>query len=138
MASSPIDELLALIYLLLLDEENLTSISNSQSSLPSRSKLATELVGQVLVVLLRSREQEYATSLEEDQQILLSENLPHRTAMAIQVRMGEKKVLRAAIQEASSFGASNKKMRDQVTTEVGTKKRGREETSSSNKKGRKR
>ncbi|PSS10632.1 hypothetical protein M430DRAFT_30540 [Amorphotheca resinae ATCC 22711] len=105
------DELLAFLYILLLDEENLAAISSSQSYLPSRSKMATETLGQVLVTLLRLREEEYATTLEEDEALLKSENLPNRTRMAIEVRLGEKKVIREAIQEASSFSGSNKRMR---------------------------
>ncbi|RDL35117.1 putative Ribosomal N-lysine methyltransferase 4 [Venustampulla echinocandica] len=105
------DELLALIYLQLLDEESLRAIETSQSSLPSRSKLATELVGQVLAALIQLREKEYATSIEEDENLLQTESVPYRTKMAMQVRLGEKRVLRAAIQEASSFTGSNKRMR---------------------------
>lgn len=105
------DELLALLYLLLVDEENLGSILNSQSGIPSRSKLATELVGRVLNVLIRARESEYKTTLEEDEALTNSGNLPYRTRMAVQVRLGEKKVLRQAIQEASSFRGSDKRMR---------------------------
>jgi SET domain-containing protein 6 len=105
------DELLAFLYILLLDEESLAAISSSQSYLPSRSKMATETVGQVLMALLRLREEEYATTLEEDEALLKSENLSNRTRMAIEVRLGEKRVIREAIQEASSFSGSNKRMR---------------------------
>jgi SET domain-containing protein 6 len=134
----PIDDLLALIYLLLLDDESLAAILNSESSLPSRSHLATVLVGQVLVVLLRAREQEYGTSLEEDEKLLLLGSLPNRAAMAIQVRLGEKKVLRAAMQEASSFSGSNRRMRYQTSEQDNfrKKKRGMGESSGSSKKGR--
>ncbi|KAF4625462.1 hypothetical protein G7Y89_g12708 [Cudoniella acicularis] len=105
------DELLAFLYLLLLDNDNLNAIENSQSTLPSRSKMGTELVGQVLANLLRLREQEYVTTLEEDEELLQAGNLKHRTRMAIQVRQGEKRVIRAAILEASTFTANNKRMR---------------------------
>lgn len=105
------DELLALTFILLLDSGNLDALSTSQMSLPSRSKLATELVGQVLSALLQAREKEYATTAEEDEEILGNGNLPIRKMMAIQVRHGEKKVLKAAIQEASGFQGSNKRMR---------------------------
>jgi len=105
------DELLALLYLLLVDEETLQSISSSQSSLPSRSKLATQLVGQILVILLTAREKEYGTTLEADESLGSVENLPTRTKMAIAVRSGEKRVLRKAVQEAESFEGSNNRMR---------------------------
>jgi SET domain-containing protein 6 len=128
------DELLALLYLLLVDAENLEVISSSQSSLPSRSKLATELVGQILVTLLKTREKEYATTIKEDEKLVAAGNLPRRTEMAVQVRLGEKKVLKEAIQEAMSFEGSNKRMRLPKTsehdapTQNGKRKRRAEET----------
>ncbi|CAG8973799.1 hypothetical protein HYALB_00006344 [Hymenoscyphus albidus] len=105
------DELIALMYLLLLDEDNLEAIITAKTSLPSRSKIATELVGQVLAVLIQRREHEYATTMEEDEKLMLAGNLPKRTEMAIQVRRGEKKVLRGAVNEAFSFSGANKRMR---------------------------
>ena len=105
------DELLVFLFLLLVNDENLELISSSQTSIPSRSKLATKLVGQVLVALLRAREQEYATTLEEDESLEAADNLPRRQKMAVQVRLGEKTVLREAMQEAASFEGSNKRMR---------------------------
>jgi SET domain-containing protein 6 len=104
------DELLALLYLLLLDNESLAQISNSQTQLPGRSKLETGFIGICLVALLQLREHEYATTLEEDE-TLLAEEQSYRTRLAIQVRLGEKKVLREAIQEARSFAGSNQRMR---------------------------
>lgn len=104
------DELLALTYLILLDEQSLKALYDSDA-LPSRSKLATELVGKVLVAFLQLREKEYATSLEEDEALLRTGKLPHRIAMAVQVRYGEKSILRAAIKEARTFTGSNKRMR---------------------------
>jgi hypothetical protein len=74
--------------------------------------LATELVGQVLVRILKSREKEYATTLEEDERLLQDKSLSSRTVMAVQVRLGEKKVLRGAIHEAAMFAGSNKRMRN--------------------------
>lgn len=104
------DELLALLYLILLDDQSMKALYDSEA-LPSRSKLATELVGQVLVTLLQLRENEYATSLEEDEALLSARDLPHRTSVALHVRHGEKAVLRAAIKEATAFTGSNKRMR---------------------------
>ena len=105
------EELLALLYLLLLNSSSLESISRSESSLPRRSKLATELVGQVLVVLLRAREYQYATSAEEDEELLRHGDRSHRESMAIQVRLGEKQILREVANDAQAFTGSNAKMR---------------------------
>ena len=130
------DEIVALIYLLLLDDENLSSIE-AGSSISSRSKISTELVGQVLAVLLRRRAEEYGTSIEVDESLVHEGGLSNRTEKAIQVRIGEKKVLKAAIKETQSFTASNKKMRGQDIAEPsGHKKRKAGETTKGAKKGR--
>lgn len=131
------DELLALLFILLLNEESLEKLSSSQTHLPSRSKLETETVGHVLVALLRLREREYPTMLEEDEALLKTEDLPHRTRMAVEVRLGEKRVLREAIQEAGAFSGSNKYMRAGQSSEQGERtKRTAEESSHPAKKGR--
>jgi len=105
------DELLALFYLLLLNDVAKDSILHHKSSLPKRSKLATELVGQVIAVIIRAREQQYATSVEEDEKLLNCQALTHRERMAIHVRLGEKQILREIINEALSFTGSNTRMR---------------------------
>lgn len=132
------DELLALLYLILLDDQSLKDLHDSDR-LPSRSKLATELVGQVLVTALQLREKEYTTSLNEDKALLSAETLPHRTCMAIQVRHGEKAVIQAAIKEATGFTGSNKRMRlagKSDSSGGGKGKRSMEEAMGPNKKGR--
>ncbi|KAE9374505.1 SET domain-containing protein [Stipitochalara longipes BDJ] len=132
------DELLALLYLILLDNQSLQALYDSDG-LPSRSKLATELVGQVLVTVFQLREKEYATSLEDDEAILAVGNLPYRMDNAVQVRHGEKVVLRAAIREASTFIGSNKRMRlegKQELTGEGKEKRPIEEATGPKKRGR--
>ncbi len=102
---------MALTYLLLLDDEHLRAIETSETSLPSRSKLATELVGHVLAIALRRREKEYATTIEEDEALLQAGNISNRAIMAIHVRIGEKMVLQEAISDAESYKGSNKRMR---------------------------
>jgi len=131
------DELLALVYLILLDGQSLKMLYDSEA-MPSRSKLATELVGQVLVALLQLREKEYATRLEEDEALLRTGNLPHRISMAVQVRHGEKSVIRAAIKEARAFTGSNKRMRleGEVNPVAEARKRSTEEAARPKKKGR--
>ncbi|KAL3425609.1 Ribosomal lysine N-methyltransferase 4 [Phlyctema vagabunda] len=134
------DELLALLYLLLIDEENLEAVSTSQASLPSRSKMTTELVGQVLAFLLEQRGKEYGTTLEEDEQLLQQGNLSIRETMAIKVRMGEKAVIKKAILDARAFEGSNKRMRvreipqGHTNTETRKGKRTRDEPQRSQKK----
>jgi N-lysine methyltransferase SETD6 len=105
------DELIAFIYLLIIDEKTLASILTSESGIPSRSKMTTELLGLVMRRLLTLREQEYATSLEEDDALLKTGVSSSRKEMAVKVRRGEKAVLREAMTEAASFQGANKRMR---------------------------
>lgn len=132
------DELLGLLYLLLLDAENLAAIESSQASMSSRSKLATALVGQVVAMVLESRAREYSTTIEEDRTLLQAGNLTSRHQMAIQVRLGEKVVLEKASQEAKLFEGSDKKMRlkQDSPSEPQSKKRKPEENAAGRKKGR--
>jgi SET domain-containing protein 6 len=128
------------LYLILLDKQSLQALYDSDG-LPSRSKLTTELVGQVLVIVFQLRENEYATSLEDDEALLAAGNLPHRMSMAVQVRHGEKAVLRAAIRDAATFTSSNKRMRlerKQTSIGEGKGKRPIQESTGSKKKGRSR
>ncbi|PVH85397.1 SET domain-containing protein [Cadophora sp. DSE1049] len=132
------DELLGLMYLLLLDEENLAAIESSQAFMSSRSKLATVLVGQVLAIILESRAKEYSTTIEEDRALLQAGNFTSRHTMAIQVRLGEKVVLEKAIQEAKLFAGSDKKLRLKQDSPLETQsgKRKVEDDAAGRKKGR--
>lgn len=128
------------MYLLLLDDTHLKAIEISETSIPGRSKLATELVGLVLAALFKSREEEYQTTMEEDEDLLRAGNLSRRGAMAIQVRIGEKKVLKEAISAAAAFAGSNRKMRlsspQQPSSDPTGQKRRLEEAPHPKKKGR--
>jgi N-lysine methyltransferase SETD6 len=105
------DGMISLIYLLLINSNSLQSIKITDADMPRRSKMETELLGQVLVAILRQRYQDYSTTLEQDSAILETENLPARKMMAVKVRHGEKAVLQEAIIEAASFRGSNDRMR---------------------------
>jgi SET domain-containing protein 6 len=104
------DELVAFIYLLIVDNNTVASILSSDSAIPSRSKMTTELLGRAMGNLLRLREAEYATTLEEDDALLNAGISSHRKEMAVKVRRGEKAVLREAMTEAASFQGTNKRM----------------------------
>jgi SET domain-containing protein 6 len=105
------DELVAFIYLLIIDDKTLALILNSESGLPTRTKMVTELLGLIMGEILRLREQEYATSLEEDDALLKAGISSYRKEMSIEVRRGEKAVLREAMTEAASLRGTNKRMR---------------------------
>ena len=126
------DELVALIWLLLVDKETFAALKSSKLSLPPRTKMETKLVGSVIQALLKRRASEYATTAEEDDKLLEAADLPHRRRMAIKVRQGEKFVLSEAEKEASRFALENKRMIGQPAV-----KRTREEdTAKSQKKSR--
>ena len=104
------DELVALIWLLLVDKETFAALKSSKLSLPPRTKMETKLVGSVIQALLKRRASEYATTAEEDDKLLEAADLPHRRRMAIKVRQGEKFVLSEAEKEAARFALENKRM----------------------------
>lgn len=113
------DELLALLYILLMDTGSLEALENSQANLPRPSNLKTELVGKVLARILRSKEDDYETTIEDDEKLLRFEGLSNRNMMAIQVRLGEKMVLREAIRESTTFAGTNAGMRCEENTGQG-------------------
>lgn len=104
------DELVAFIWLLLVDKETFAALKSSKLSLPPRAKMETKLVGSVIQALLKRRASEYTTTAEEDDKLLEGTDLPHRTRMAIKVRQGEKFVLSEAEKEAGRFALENKRM----------------------------
>ena len=116
------DELVAFIWILLVDKETFAALRSSKLSLPPRPKMETKLVGSIIQSLLGRRAKEYATTIEEDITLLKNADFPHRTRMAIQVRQGEKFVLLEAGKEAARFTLENKRMIGQPIA-----KRGREE-----------
>lgn len=123
------DELIALLWLLSVDEETLSAIRHSSASVPSRSKMCTELIGDVFEHLLKEREALYLTTVEEDEEFLGSDpvrmgNVEYRHVAGCTIQYGEKLILREARQEASSFKGSNHKMR------IDSKKRGAEDEDS--------
>jgi len=130
------DDLVALLFLLLVRKDELQAIQNSQSALPSRSGLVSSLVGQVLVAVLQLREDEYTTTLEEDEKLLETDHVSRRFTMALQVRLGEKRVLRAASTEARGFARSNKRMRIQEESSAQGKKGSAQDVSNRQKRGR--
>lgn len=94
------DELIALVATLLLDNTEFERLRKKQK-LPKTEKLTPE-IAKVLLEVVKRRATEYPTTAEGDERILAE--LPQtdqdrslrRKAMAVQVRLGEKKVLRKA------------------------------------------
>lgn len=116
------DELVAFLWILCVNKETFDALHKSEMSLPSRNKLTTAMVGSVSVQLLNLRQKEYPTTVEEDAAILDAGNLPPRKLMAVQVRKGEKEVLREAIEEANTFHADGSRMRGETTSSTLSKR----------------
>lgn len=136
------DEFLAFIFILFANKETFDAIHSSQIAIPSRSKLSTELAGKVCVTILKAKLAEYATTLEEDEKILQDQNLPYRKKVAVQVRLGEKRVLQGAVLEAETFQRDNKQMRvaqeeEEEEKKSNGKRKAETQSSNSRKKGRK-
>lgn len=134
------DEFAAFIFLLLASKETFDAIHSSQIAIPSRSKLTTELAGKVFVAILKAKLAEYATTAVEDEAILQEQNLPYRKKVAVQVRLGEKKVLQGAILEAETFQRNNKQMRvaqEEEEEKSNGKRKAEHQSSNARKKGRK-
>lgn len=91
-------ELLILLNTLLLSDTDFQKVK-------SRGALAKQKMtpgaATVLEEVLKIRVSQYATSIEEDKAMLIQDNLPYRKRMAVQVRLGEKTVLKMAQEELS-------------------------------------
>lgn len=107
------DELLGVLYILLVNDTTLVSLIGNDVSLPSRSKLSTSLSGHVLKQLLLMRERQYETTLEQDELLLARADTSYssRMLMAISVRLGEKRVLRKGMEITAQLQGDNRVMR---------------------------
>ena len=93
-------ELLSVLNTLLLSEIEFRNLRN-KGTLP-KPKITLEAAG-VLASVLKARRAEYATSIDKDKAILADDNLPYRTRMAVEVRLGEKMVFQMAQEELSKI-----------------------------------
>ncbi|KAJ9642960.1 Ribosomal lysine N-methyltransferase 4 [Coniosporium tulheliwenetii] len=110
------DELIALVATLLLDDTEFARLKKKQK-LPKTEKLTPEIAS-VLMEVVKKRAAEYPTSIVEDEgtDIGLSHEefmqtmrnrFLRRKAMAVQVRLGEKKVLQKAEELLGEYLRSN-------------------------------
>ena len=90
-------ELLCLVNALLLDDASYTSniLKRSQPS-GCGASLQSKRIHQGLKDIINQRLRSYKTTLAQDVQ-LLSNSLPRRHRMAVEVRLGEKRVLASAL-----------------------------------------
>lgn len=66
------------------------------SSVPDKRK-RDDIRNSVVAKILYARLAEYPTTAQEDEALLARDDLPRRHRMAVQVRLGEKKLLHEAI-----------------------------------------
>ncbi|KZF22667.1 SET domain-containing protein [Xylona heveae TC161] len=95
-------ELLGLINGLLLPPERFNAM-RSRESLPKEKM--TSAVANVLSSIIERRQSDYGTSIEEDETLLQSQVTESRLKMAIEVRLGEKKVMETALKALRQFSA---------------------------------
>ncbi|KAL8276921.1 hypothetical protein RQP46_010649 [Phenoliferia psychrophenolica] len=120
-------ELVASLRTFLLSSSDLEK--QKKKDTPPRPKMDAE-VGKWAVELLTRRAATYKTSIQEDEQLLATELAP-RKKMAIQVRLGEKRILHAAKEGVEEF------LKEEVTAAGAAKqekgKRGRDDAKGSGK-----
>ncbi|KAI9782017.1 MAG: hypothetical protein M1816_002126 [Peltula sp. TS41687] len=93
-----LDELLIAVQSLLLPKEQLSG-RHLRKGIPKPVK--TEEVVAVLREVVRRRQRSYATTLEQDE-VLIQNGLTGRKLLAVLVRVGEKRILKKAIEELDS------------------------------------
>ena len=113
------DELLVLIRTLMSDGGQCSrSVSGSR---PSASEISGD-VAHVLRKLILTRQKDYATTLIEDQALLQDSSVGGRRRMAIEVRSGEKMILKAALKELEKLDYASTSGVDQRIETVPTKR----------------
>ncbi|GAA6058608.1 hypothetical protein JCM10212_004019 [Sporobolomyces blumeae] len=93
------DELVSAVRAFLLSPEELAKFQKKES--PPKPKLDASVAKWVVKVIAK-REGEYPTSIEDDERLLKDSSLPLRKRMAVIVRLGEKRILRAARSQLES------------------------------------
>jgi hypothetical protein len=90
-----------------LQEQLKTFLKGAKKSQPDAipdKRKRDEIQQAVLAKTLETLASRYSTTIPEDETLLRNNDLPRRTRMAIEVRLGEKKLLQEAIQAISSDG----------------------------------
>lgn len=84
------EEILVVMHTFLMSDEKFAEYK-AKGKVP-RPKLTLE-VGRVFCTLLELRLQQYETTIEQDEVLLKDQSLSRRKRMAVEVRLGEKKIL---------------------------------------------
>lgn len=88
------EEVLAFVGCLLLSREEFV-VLKGKGKVPKARK--SREVGKVLEEVLETRLAGYGSSVEEDEGILKDENVQGRKRVAVEIRLGEKKILKGAL-----------------------------------------
>lgn len=80
-------------------------------------------IAHILRKVIVTRQEDYATSLAEDQTLLQNSIIGGRQRMAIEVRLGEKMILKEALEELERFNISSTPSIDHNLDIVSTKRR---------------
>lgn len=90
-----------------LDEQLKTFLKGVKRAKPDAipdKRKRDEIRQAVMLKTLETLVSRYATTMHDDESLLKKDDLPHRSRMAIEVRLGEKKLLAEAMQAISSDG----------------------------------
>lgn len=90
------EEILVVMHTLLMDDDKFSEYQ-AKGKVP-RPKLTLE-VGQVFCTLLELRLQQYETTIDQDEALLRDQSIDRRKRMAVEVRLGEKKILASLLED---------------------------------------
>jgi len=114
------DELVLLARSLTSDGE--TYNANATGNQPPVPGIIRD-VAHILRKIIVTRQEDYATTLAEDQALLQGPTIGERQRMAIQVRLGEKMILKEALDELERLNISSTPSLDHSIDIVSTKRR---------------
>ncbi|KAI9700444.1 MAG: hypothetical protein M1836_002459 [Candelina mexicana] len=104
--------LVALVRTLLLSP---AVFSTMRANKQSAQACITSEVAEVLQSLVLKRQADYSTSVDEDKSMLQDPFIEGRKKLAVQIRIGEKEILRQALAELQAFVADARRTKSSIT-----------------------
>lgn len=85
-----------ILTIVVLSASRANVVSMKKLRMPPEPRLNL-LIVEILSKIIKDRQHDYSTSMAEDRELLLNGEMPPRKRMAIEIRLGEKEILAAAI-----------------------------------------
>lgn len=82
----------------------LKALKKMDAGLFSEKRKRDQVLYSVIVTALKARLDQYATTVGEDEALLLGDGISQRQRLAIQVRLGEKRLLQEALDHLAQLG----------------------------------